>query len=525
MRTNYKKTALVILCLAVFTDCDKQLDLQPIGQLNDLTYYQTEADFEAASLAPYSTLLNYYYQQDGERWYRTMLYPDDDITIAQNTGDAREEFNWLADDGEFRAMWEQTYKGIGRANVIIEQLQTARGFSDENNKARFDAEARFLRAYFYFFLVTNFGNVPLVQTTFTDIAETRIGNSAPGEVWDFIISDLKIAQQSLPASYSGTNLGRATSGAATALLGKTYLYRAQWDGNTAYYTDAVNEFNKIYNKYSLVPDFSDNFSPDDEKENNAESIFEVQFSEGGPNPWLTTDDPSNQGSAGTGRLIMWRPACGPSGNEACAPGANGLGYGRAHVTRPLQNEFEPNDPRIPNTFYREGDDFDGTPYQAEWSVTGSTPAKYVKQEDLAFRFPLNRSVNNDRIIRYADVLLMLAEAELLGNNNAARAAELINQVRRRADPSGQILPDRPATATVDQMMDWLMHERRVELAFEGHRYMDLVRWHRAGLINIKTDIDFGFAPANQNWNERNLIKPIPLRELDLNANLRQNDGY
>jgi hypothetical protein len=196
-----------------------------------------------------------------------------------------------------------------------------------------------------------------------------------------------------------------------------------------------------------------------------------------------------------------------------------------HITPSLQNAFEPNDPRIANTFWRAGDDFLGEPYNPAWSVTGSTPAKYVRQNLVGFTFPLNIEENNDRIIRYSDVLLMLAEAELLGNNNITKAASLINQVRRRADPTGLILADRPAGVDKNQMFQWLMQERRVELALEGNRYNDLVRWHRAGLINIKRDVNFGRTPANQNWSEKHLLKPIPQRELDLNANLQQNPGY
>ena len=178
-------------------------------------------------------------------------------------------------------------------------------------------------------------------------------------------------------------------------------------------------------------------------------------------------------------------------------------------------------PRRPQTIYKPGDDFKGVSYQAAWSVTGSTPAKYVKQENLDFRFPLNISTDNARVIRYADVLLMLAEAKLLGCNDIGGAATLINQVRRRVDPTGLILVDRSSAVSKDQMFAWLRHERMVELSFKGHRYNDLVRWHRANLINIKTDIDFGRAPANQNWTPKYLIKPIPQRELDLNSNLKQ----
>src|SRR5690606_9846154 len=163
-----------------------------------------------------------------------------------------------------------------------------------------------------------------------------------------------------------------------------------------------------------------------------------------------------------------------------------------------------------------------------------SPAKYIRPF-IAEGNPPNVSTNNERVIRYADVLLMLAEAELLGNGNVPRAAELINMVRDRARNNYEIvygtpapagtLPPRPDNVSVDQMFDWLMHERRVELALEVHRYDDLVRWHRAGLINIPTDVDFGNTLANQNWNERHLLKPIPQGELDNNQNLRQNPGY
>jgi hypothetical protein len=188
------------------------------------------------------------------------------------------------------------------------------------------------------------------------------------------------------------------------------------------------------------------------------------------------------------------------------------------------------------TIFREGDPtpfrYDNadtnTTFKAAWSITGSTPSKYILN-DLSGKevtgWQPNMGINNERVLRYADILLMSAECKILGpNKDFAGAAALINQVRRRADPSGTILPDR-TVGSQDEMFDHLMHERRVELALESHRYNDLVRWHRAGLINIKTDIDFGRTPANTNWNERHLLKPIPQRELDLNSNLKQNPGY
>jgi hypothetical protein len=514
----------IMLCLS-FTECDKQLDLAQLGQLDERTYYQTEKDFEAASYSPYSALLNLYYSQDGLGWYNGILYPDDDIVPANNAPNNKEDFIWTPSDGDFGFLWQTFYTGIQRANVIIAKLPEAKGFAVEANKLKFEGEAKFLRAYFHFLLAINFGNAPVSDSFIGTIEETRKPNSKPGEIWDLIISDLKFAQANLPQSYGAEGLGRATSGSATALLGKVYLYRAQWDNNAVLYANAVAELSSLQGKYSLISTYGDNFNVN--SENNPESIFEIQFTRGDFNTWLPTDfalyEDQNIGHAGTCRSVVWRPSC---FNGNCAPGATSSGYGNMHITLPLQNEFEPNDPRRPETIYKNGDPFIGAVnFSAAWSVTGSTPAKYIKQDDLSDKFPPNYSLDNDRIIRYSDVLLMLAEAKLLGNNDVAGAAALINQVRRRADPGGLILPDRATSSTKTQMFKFLMHERRIELALEGHRYFDLVRWHRAGLINIKTDVDFGRGAANSNWSEKNLIKPIPQRELDLDKNLHQNPEY
>ncbi len=236
-------------------------------------------------------------------------------------------------------------------------------------------------------------------------------------------------------------------------------------------------------------------------------------------------------SAGTGRLIYFRAACGPNG--ICAPGFNAQGYGQIHMTPGIQKAFEKGDPRRQATLfidgdpYDTGDNIDGSKkyvFNSEYAATGSTPAKYIKKDvHISFLSPL--SVNNERVIRYADVLLMLAECKIMGpTKDLAGAADLINQVRRRADPTGTILPD-VKVSSESQMMKDLRYERRVELALESHRYNDLVRWHRAGIIDIKQDIDFGRPAANANWSPTNLLKPIPQNERDLNPELVQNPGY
>lgn len=513
---NITKYAFIIgISLLSFISCEDKLDLAPLGELNSETFYVTEEHFEAASLGPYSTILNFYYEQSGNGHYKGIEYPSDDSRHGGQGENNNVDFIWLPNNGDFSFLYSTSYKGIMRANTILDQIPDSELTQDQKN--RFEGEAKFIRGFFYYFLAKNWGTPPMVMELITTLEDTRTANSAPGEVYALVEADLKFAKDHLPAEWNDSNKGRATKGAAAALLGKVYLSQQK-------YTEAASEFNEVISSglYSLVDNYGDNFRED--MQNNAESIFEIQFSRGDFNPWLPVDfgleRNENNGHAGTGRAIVFRAGC-FVGN--CAPGANGQGYGIIHATEGLQNEFEEGDPRLPYTIFREGDDYFGKPYNPQWSITGATPSKYLL-DYIKYRQP-NTSSNNERLIRLAGVYLLLAEAELLGNNNVQKAADLINLVRRRADPSGDILPDRSGAASVDEMMAFIMHERRVELAFEGHRYDDLVRWHKAGIINIKTDIDFGSSLANQNWNETHLLKPFPQRELDLVMELKQNPGY
>lgn len=529
-------TLSLLVAGGLFSRCEQKLNLSPLGTLDEETFYQTENDFKGAVLVAYSALLNYTYDQDDAGgWYQGTLMTDDDVTSANNSVNNVDIFNWTPTGGPWGTLWENTYKGIQRSNVILEKLPAANSLNDDLKKS-FEGEARFLRAYYNFFLAIQFGTAPLIEKSPRALEETRAPSSKPGELWDVVISDLKIAKSNLPAKRDDANLGRATSGAASALLGKVLLFRAQWENKPDLYAQAAAEFQGLEGKYSLVKNFQDNFST--ASENNAESIFEVQMGLGGGNPWLAPDFNFGSGggvsSAGTGRLIYFGAACGP--NQDCAPGSNAKGYGRIQMTKGIQAAFEKGDPRRAASIFIDGDPYmtadnvDGSKnnqakwiYSKLWSATGSSPAKYVLGDQADYR--PNLSVNNDRVLRYADVLLMLAECKILGAaKDLPGAATLINQIRRRADPTGKILPDVAANNEAD-LFKALMHERRVEFVLECHRYDDLVRWHRAGKINIKTDIDFGVAKANEGWAPKHLLKPIPQRERDLTPELVQNPGY
>jgi hypothetical protein len=547
-----RAVAVPVICALALTSCDVDefLNTQPLGELTGSTFYQSEEDFEAATLGPYSTMLNLTYDQFGLGWWNGFLIPDDDVQF-RDPNNANDFFNWNAGNGDFAWVWEQSYKGIMRANVVLQQLPDASDFSDEANKARYEAEAKYMRAYWYFILARNWGNVPILTEVVSSVDAAQVGNSATGEVWDLIESDLDFAIQNLPDSYSQDQTGRATRFSALALAGKVELYRAQWGAAAgvsdaqAKYQEAIGHLEQVVNsgQFSLTADYGDNFQT--ATENNSESLFEVQATVGDNiNAWGPTD--LGYGAAGHAWPIYVSPSCyyDATGGH-CAPNAWGHGYGQVDITQSLIDEFEPGDPRFYYTMYSSGETYAWTTYNfdwddshtsglEQWSRTAHTPAKYNRPFDPN-RYPNNLSTNNLRIIRYADVLLMLAEA-YVHTNQPAMALPLVNQVRARARGTYAILCGGSPPPTLDCGLTNVVpdlasvtfadieHERRVELATEVHRYDDLVRWHRAGLIDIPTFVNWGYSD-NDNWSTTHLLKPIPQGELDLNANLTQNPGY
>lgn len=553
-----------ILCVTLLTQCDGFLETDPFGSPNTGNFYKTATDFEAATVGAYSTLQNLTYSGRDESLFEQGLLPDDDTRAPASDEDS--DFAWTSTNNSIEYIWDVSYRGVLRANLIVQQLELTDQLT-EAETARFRGEAKFVRAYFNFLLARYFGTPPVVTEPPASIEETRLPNSQSGEVWELIESDLEDAISGL----AGLTLeeGRATEWSARALLGKVQIYRAQWFNQPEKYQDAAANLQEVVDRggFTLV-NYEDNFKHT--TENNGESLFELQASFGTDiNGWAAVDENGGGASSGTGRPL----ATGAGGNRGInAPGGFDWGDGGIIVTPTLVSTFEEGDPRAYFTFYSTGEQYgqgcsgqpvpynyvwdcgDGGSVRADsaatawWSVTGHTPAKSIRPyENFAGGQMLNQSVsqNNERLIRYADVLLLLAEAKLLGNDDVAGAAALINQVRARARDAydraygagsadaalyasmakpADLLPDRPV-ASSEQMFQWLMHERRVELALEFHRYDDLVRWLRAGLI-ARSDIDFGDTQANQNFDPgKHLLRPVPQDERDLNSNLEQNPGY
>jgi hypothetical protein len=396
MNATIKRRALGFLvpvaCVTLLTQCDSALDTQPFGSLNTGTYYKCAKDFESATIGAYSTLQNLTYAPGGNSIYHSGILPDDDT--RSGGGDTDNDFTWSSTNtGSVAYVWDVSYRAILRANLILQQLPLTDQLT-EAQSARFEGEAKFVRAYFNFLLATYFGTPPVITEVAATIEETRPPNSQPGEIWDLIESDLESSITGL----AGLNLenGRASEWAARALLGKVELYRAQWENNPAKYQEAATHLQEVVNsgRFSLVP-YEDNFSY--KTENNAESIFELQASFGTDiNGWAATDENGGGASSGTGRPVV-TGACGFNGINA--PGCGDWGYGTIIVTNTLANEFEPGDPRAYFTFYSTGEQYahgcgsDPAPYNykwhcadgkavkdgvSNWSVTGHTPAKYIR---------------------------------------------------------------------------------------------------------------------------------------------------
>jgi len=497
--------------------CDDVLDLAPVGTLNDATFYQKETDFDGAVFGAYSAWTNHYYNQDAGGYTKTFHLPDDDVLARPtNAGDVQiDQFNWLPTEGTFGRSYYSYYKGIFRANVALLQLPDAADFADESLKPRYEGELRFIRAFNYFFLWIGWGNPPLVLEPITNIDELSVPNTEGNIVRDAIIADLEFAQNNLPASWDDNNLGRATEGAAKAMLGKVLLYDGQFAAAAAKFAEITG--------YSLMPDYGDNFSLD--AENNAESILEIQFShEPFANSWLATDfnlaNGDQVGYHASGRARYYGLGTATADNSSIAP-LPGRGQARLHGTPGIIDAFEPGDLRREHTIYITGDvvnfDLVDPTYQSSWSWGAGHVAKYMRSNSIAGGRVTGAiqqaDVNNERVIRYADVLLMQAEA-LVRSGDAPAAKPLVDQVRERAGL---------APLASDPTMDDIIQERRVELAFEGHRYNDLRRWHNDGVLQIGSIPYF----ADNGWQPRNLLYPYPQAELDINqpGTLTQNTGY
>ncbi len=409
--------------------------------------------------------------------------------------------------------WKNMYEGIYRANQVIAFVP---GIAMEAGlQKRLIAEAKFLRGLFYFNLTLYFGRPPLILEPSQPTLQPR--NATPEEAWAQVAKDFTEASADLPMSYSGPDLGRATKGAAFAFLGKTYLQQRKYqEASTALAWLVTGPGASMYN---LTADYRDNFIIT--KENNIESVFEIQYQLRNDE---NSDDDANPGA---------RPNPGASIAKFYAPGG-GPGFQDGAARRWVVNEFHAEktaaggrDPRLDATFLFDSTDVRGPEFTMIYGVSHAT--RYGTGGDskkVWYRKLLNdhwrdfesfNSPNNYRMIRFADVLLMYAEA-LNGLNQTPAAYPFVDRVRVRAGmrPLSVAMPGLSQTAFLNQ----LKHERIVELSGEGWRFADLARWGDLSAALASRDPEFtNFTKGKHEW------YPIPQTDIDLNPNLTQNPNY
>lgn len=405
-------------------------------------------------------------------------------------------FTTQTDNGMALYMWRSPWVGIGQANTLISSLSQAAGVSEEL-RSRCLGEGYFLRAHFYYILVRLYGALPLRTEPYDPSMSTDIARASLQETYDLIIADCQKAIEMLPAKneYNNENVGRACKEAAMCMLADVYLTLAP--NNKSYYEEVVRLCEEIESYgYDLATcDYAANF--DATVNNGPESLFEVQYSGSTEYDFWGSYCQSNWGST----------FMGPRNSNFVAGS-----YGWNQPTEEFVGQYEEGDLRKDITVLYAGcPDFDGMVYKSSYSNTGYNVRKFLVAKSVSPEYNTNPA--NFVVYRFADVLLKKAEAlNELGRTDEAKTP--LNIVRNRAGL------DNVTNLSQDEMREKIIHERRIELAFEGHRWFDMIR-----INNGDYAVNFLKSIGKDNVNHNRLIFPIPQTEMDANPLMTQNPGY
>ena len=498
---------LVYIILAGFLfisqGCEKVLYKTPLGQLSTDVNYVTEDDATRAVTAAYTPAAGNnwcctYVGTGYMHWVLGNVASDDTDKGGESGSDQLyaqqiQLFNIPADNDAIRFAYEGSYIGVRRTNLVLDNVPNIE--MDENLKARYLAEAKFMRAWYYFNLVKTFGDVPLVLSS--DLQSYDMSRTPKEEVWAQIIKDLTEAEAVLPeaSEYSADDHGRATKGAAQAYLGKAYLY-------TGDFANAEQWFGKVISsgQYELSTDYLEMFMR--VGETSKEHIFQVKFlnDEGA--------SPANNNNIGT-----------TFGSRA----RNGWGFNLP--TQDFVDAFEPGDPRLEQTVYKNGDVMpDGLIADVGNSTTGYLTKKYYVPEYERVQGSVQAG-RDDIYMRLGKVYLWYAEAaNEIGKTDDA--LHYLNEVRRRArQGNNDVLPDITVTDK-DELRKAIWHEQRVEFGQEYERFFELVRQGRAGEVLRGYAEKYDTAKGEGFRDGVNEIFPLPQTEINLSGGkIVQNPGY
>lgn len=485
---------------------DSFLKLDNPNKITTDNYWKTADELESAVATIYSVMIDDYQGHYGTCNWELLEGKTENFSIRNDVRARYEISTFLntASNGYASDLYKGCYVDIFRANQVI---QSGGAMTiDDAVKNPLVAEAKFLRGLNYFFLATDFGSVPIITTVAASSSDYFTAKSPLEDVWQQAISDLEYAKNNLPAKWSSDKKGRATSGAAAAFLGRVYLYRGEYDKALSVLKSIVDN-ESIYG-YGLQPNYAELF--DGNHENGIEGVFEIQYSlSGGTSIW--TSDPASRTRA---TFVA----------QECAPGEVG-GWFELLATKVLRDSFlvEPAvdggfDPRATATIAW---DYPGCVYYTKNFNTTWPGQVWLRKNQNWWNANEGdwRSALNEYGMRYADVLLMLAEANTMGTTlDINSAAELVNRIRVRAT-----LPDELTAMKAyskDQMMAEIRHQRNLEFAREGLHFYDLKRWGllQSTITNVQK---LGY----QNYSSKFDYYPIPENELNNNPKITQNDPW
>ncbi|MCB4798081.1 RagB/SusD family nutrient uptake outer membrane protein [Tamlana sp. 62-3] len=511
-----KKTILtcISICFLGILSCNDDFTTNPAFGVEDIdTFFQDESNVEEALIGIYD-LMQYNYSRDWHSAFFVKLLPGDDANAAGgNSGDQQQlqdiddYTDVVSSNASITSIWDLFYRTIALSNIVIENIQD----SDLSNKDRVIAEAKFFRAWCYFELTTMFGDIPLRLTILEDAEDFGIEKTSQTEIYAQIESDLIDAISDLQDK-SATDYFRVSSGAAEALMGKVLVFQEKYDEAIPYFESVIaNPSHDLETNPEDVWSINNEFG--------IESLVEIGFISTSGRDW------GNLEWGGRNESNLHIQLMGPRGDGIFdLTGTNLInGWGFNLPTEKLANAFDTAGDvnRKAATLMTEeeliaaGGSVDATAATGGeiWDYEGSIRIKYAtKDEDTS---PdgvkeLNYSTNF-RLFRYAEVLLLAAEAYNQNGQDAEARTEL-NKIRNRAG-----LADISATLAGDDLFDAIVNEKFLELAHEGQRFWDLVRWGRAS-----TEL------AGTGYTSKNDLFPIPINEIDKNSKLTeadQNPGY
>ena len=484
-----KKTYILLFAAGLlFTaGCKKFLDQPALGYYSNEDLFGNDATAKTAVNAAYIPL-NFTDASANPLWVLGDV-ASDDVIIGGNAGEqadytAIDLFNVLPGNAAVQSLWSRYYDGINRCNVVTDGLTAENTRVSSAVKTQILAEAKFLRAYYYFILTNFYGNIPLRLKVAT-LTDAALSASPQAQVYAQIEKDLTEASTGLPEKYTVTgDVGRATKGAALALLAKASLFQGK-------YPQAIQYSNQVETLgYALTDNFSDNFNAS--AKTNSEVIFTI---------WHTRGAQPGQGNS----LNYW-----------FAPRTlNGAGV--FYPTQSLVDNFESNDPRLDLSIARTGKPYFDNTFDASWSTTGYLSKKHVQPISEVPSTTKNDGNLNFEAIRFADILLIKAEA-LNESGQSAAALVPLNKIRERARKNftgtapADLLPNISATDQM-QLRTIIRRERRSELALEFQRFFDIIRYGQ-------TYAETALKPGSPNFSyANNRFFPIPQTERNANGNL------